>query len=715
MAASLGINVLALGLPLALLQVFDRVLPNRAEATLAVLFGALLVFAGLEFALRLARLGLLGDAGERYELRLTDAVATRFLHADPAAFEATTGGAHLDRINAIAQLRDHYGGQGRLLALDLPFAAVFVGMIGLIGGPLALAPLGSLCALGLASVVLRRLQAPALAERESVDRRRYSFLMETLGQIETLKVHAMEPRMMRRYELLQMQAEQASRRLIRASGLTQAVSAVMSQAGVAAMAAAGGLLAVEGRLGMAEIAACMLLNGRAMQPMSRAMGLWVQHAQLRGAETRLAEVEALAGDAAPDGPAAAEPLRGAVSFVGVGFGRPGRPDARELSVRIEPGRCLAFTGAAGDEGSVLLRMVLGELAPERGEVRIDGRATSRFGHPRGRGGMVLVDGRPAVFEGSLLDNLSMFGDAEARDAAIDAARRIGLDEQIDRMARGFDTPALIRGRQTGTVGFLQRVGIARALACDPRILLFDEANTALDMVADRKLLSALADLRGRTTLILSTRRPSYLTLADQVVDLSRTDARGTISATPAAALRARAAPAPLRPEDPARETAQAGKPAASGRPAEQRRAGPDDPGAAPPTGAPTAPEPRRSRRGAGGSMSVSGSGWLAGAPSRPRGNGGSDAAPGRAGPPIRPVNPAAASAPGAAGPAAAAASPTGRPLSPAVPLNLFAEPSPDAAAAAQADMDAWARDLAAELGAAIVPARGGRVRREMAE
>ncbi|SDX80786.1 ATP-binding cassette, subfamily C, LapB [Albimonas donghaensis] len=736
-AASLGINLLALALPLALLQVFDRVLPNQSDSTLMVLFGALLVAAALDFALRLARLGLLGDTGERYELRLTDAVTARMLDADPAAFEAVTGGAHLDRINAIAQLRDHYGGQGRLLALDIPFAAVFVGLIGLIGGPLALAPLGCICALALASAGLRRLQAPALAGRESVDRRRYSFLMESLGQIETMKAHAMEPRMMRRYELLQSQAERASRRLIWASGMTQAVSAVLSQVGIAAMAATGGLLAVQGRLGIAEIAACMLLNGRAMQPMSRVVGLWVQRAHLQAAEARLKEVESLAPDAALMASERPGAMFGRVSVEGVRLGMGGEAGARNVSFIARPGGCVALTGASGDEGSTLLRMVAGEVAPGAGAVRIDGQPAQRFAHMRGRRGVVLVDGRAALFEGTLLDNLSMFGDAEARDAGMEAARRIGLGEQIDRLPLGFDTPALIRGRLAGTLGFAQRIAIARAIACDPRILLFDEANTALDLVADRQLMAALEALRGRTTLILSTRRPSYLALADEVIDLSGHD----LDATPA---EASAAPSPAAPsaeaerwsDDLAEERGQAASGARAAVGASGEVSGPEP--APPPAGRPGRPASVRSavpkiaappeirsaasRRAAAGaaspsirpearrpSKSVAASAWMAG------GLQASPSAHGDSAPAARPAG-ARLGEPGdpprqAVGPERA----RNRPILSASPqpaepdmFNVFREPPAGAAkAVSRAELDAWTRDLAEELAATLAPRRGG--------
>lgn len=538
-AATLCINLLALALPLTLLQVFDRVVPNSALETLAVLLAGLGVCILLDLVLKICRITLLGASGEAYELALDEAILRRFLEAEPRAFADGGAGVRLEQAAAVAQLRDHYGGQGRLLALDMPFAAVFVAMIWVIGGALALAPVACIAALTLVAVLLRRAQAPALAARDSIDRRRWSFVIESLAQIETLKVFGMEPQMRRRYERLQAQSESASRRLIWASATSRAAAALVGQAGTAAMAAWGGWLAIHGHLGIAEIAACMLLNGRAMQPMSRALGIWVQRGHLHAAKARIAEAEALApADPAPmmlqrgrgAGRAAVRPpaapqaaLRGAISLRGVAAGPPGglRPVFQDVDAEVPPGGCMALLGPDGAGKSLMMSLLMGEMGPRAGTVRLDGRDPREFAARLGRrGGVAYLDSKPPLFEGSLLDNLSMFGDGAARDAAVASAWRIGLAEEIERLPQGFDTPAMRQGRAIGTQGFAQRLGAARALALAPRLLLFDEANTALDIAADRRLLAALTAMKGETTLVLASRRPSYLRLADLRIDLA---------------------------------------------------------------------------------------------------------------------------------------------------------------------------------------------------
>ena len=162
---SLSINLLALALPLVLLQIFDRIIPNAALDTLSVLFISLLVALGMELALKVCRIVLLCQASAKYEAELTVAACKKVIETDSYAFAQESSGTYFDRFAAIGQMRDHYGGQGRLLAMDMPFTVLFVGLIWYIAGWLVLVPLGCLATIFLASLLIRKMQIPVLAQR----------------------------------------------------------------------------------------------------------------------------------------------------------------------------------------------------------------------------------------------------------------------------------------------------------------------------------------------------------------------------------------------------------------------------------------------------------------------------------------------------------------------------------------------------------------------
>lgn len=518
--ASVAVNLLALALPLAMLQVFDRVIPYAALDTLLLLVIGLFVTIALDLALKAARAVILGASAEAFERRILAAVTRRALSAEPDAFGEEPALARFERFGAAAQLRDFAGGEGRLLGIDLAFVAVFTATIWLIGGWLVLVPLSALAIMFGVSLLFRRAQSGLFERRRAVDARRFAFLGELLERIATVKAHRMEAPLLRRYEVLQEQAAEASRSLVFVANLSQSFGAVFGQATTAAMALVGGWLVIRGDLGIAALAACTLLNGRAVQPMMKLNGVWSQAEGVAAAQRKLAALADLPALAAP-GAVPAQALRGEVEARGLARRNPGRsePIFEPIDFRAPAGGRLIVTGGDGAGKTTLLRMLLGEVAPSGGAALIDGRPAAEWRGARGRGGVAYLDQRPVVFHGSILENIAPSGRADDIADGLAAAAALGLDEEIRRLPQGYET-RLGRAGGAASYSFLQRVALARALALRPRILLFNEANTAMDRPSDERARAALAALEGETTLIVVTRRPGWIALSDNVVTLA---------------------------------------------------------------------------------------------------------------------------------------------------------------------------------------------------
>ncbi len=517
-AASLAVNLLTLLLPLVMLQIFDRVIPYQASHTLLLLILGLLAAIMLDFGLKAARATLMSASAEDYERRLHAMATRRALEADPAEFDAEPAPARFERLAAVTQLRDHAGGDGRLLVIDIAFVAVFAGLIWHIGGWLVAVPIVAAALMICVSLAFRKVQFRLFDERRSVDARRFAFLNEFLERMATIKAHRMEAPLLRRYEVLQEGSASASRRLVLLASLSQSFGSVFAQAATAAMALFGAYLVIRGDIGVAELAACTLLNGRAVQPMLKLIGVW-SHAEGVAAARR--KVAALAALPRREGPAVTPPaLRGELEARELTVRRAGADGAlfENLSFHVPAGGRLIVTGDDGAGKTTLLRLILSEERPSAGEIRIDGAPAAHQALRRGRGGIVYLDQRPIVFQGSILDNIALTERAEDVDEAMEAARALGLDEEIRRLPQGYET---VLGRSGGAASysFLQRVALARALALKPRILLFNEANTAMDRPSDERALAALAALEGKTTLVVVTRRPGWMALSPNLVRL----------------------------------------------------------------------------------------------------------------------------------------------------------------------------------------------------
>lgn len=524
--ASLAINVLALGLPMVILQVYDRILPNEALGTFTLLLVGLGVVLALDAALKIARAHVVGWTAAQFEHQTATELVGRFLYASPSDIERSPPGVHLDRLQAIDTLREFYGGQSRLLLVDLPFLLIFLGLIFVIGGLVVLVPLAMIGVLAVISFFAGRALKARQAQRAELDDRRYSFIIEALSGIQTIKSMAMEPQMQRRYERLQATGAASAYQSIVLGNVVQTIGGVISNLTMVLIVSVGSLLVIDGAMSVGGLAACTLLGGRALQPLLRGMSVWTQIQSLDVARAQVAELVQM-----PDAPER-EPVQlpgfaGAVAFRDVTFGYPAaeKPLLNGFSLIVKPGEMLALTGAEGDGKSTLLKLIMGELYPQAGQVMIDDYEAAGARRDDLALDIAYVPPVATLFKGSILENLTMFREGDAIDRARDAARLIGLEEDIHRLPQGYDTEVSHGVSDELPGGMMQRIIIARALARGARVLLFDEANAGLDRKADAQLMEAVAKLKGTMTIIAVSHRPSLIRLADRVVSIHKGRAR----------------------------------------------------------------------------------------------------------------------------------------------------------------------------------------------
>lgn len=502
---SVVLNLLGLALPLSMLQIFDRIISNGASETLLALVLVLATVALLEFALRIARIVLVSEDGARFERQLGASVLRRILAADPAAIEAETLGRHMERLGVIPQLRDARAGPARMIRLDLAFSAVFIATIFTIGGPLVVVPLGVCGLMLLVAATLRRRQVAVLDQRSTLDGVRYSFLIEYLSQIETVKSQTMERQMARRFERLQARSTEASRDIVRLSGRTKALMAVLGQTATAAMGLGGAALVIGGQLGLGGLAACMLLNGRAVQPALRILTIWIETEHGRRAEERMAQLE---GIALRPVTAAVPKVTGRIELRALAC----PPHIRAATGAVAAGSRVWLSGASASAARAFFAALLAERAPVAGALSIDGLPPEALIGARGPGAIVHADGEPRLFAGTILENLTLFGLAPDPGYALECADRIGLGPQIRSLPLGYDTP-LGQAQGFRAAGLRQLVGLTAAIALQPRLLLLEDPVSAVGHASLGPVASVLRTLPDAPTTVLYSSRKALCDIA----------------------------------------------------------------------------------------------------------------------------------------------------------------------------------------------------------
>ena len=518
LASSLLSNLLALALPLAILQILDRVVKNEAMETLAFIAIGLVVALLLEELLRGVSGIVTGWLGARFEHRATLEAMERLFKVPLRRYQREEPGAYAEKLHAAARVSEFYSGQALLVLFDLPFVLLFLGLIYLIGGPLVLVPATLLAVFALLTVRYGRWMRDQVQARHVSDDRRFSFLTEVLAGIHSVKTMMMEGSMQRRYERLQESNAEQGEKLTHGSTLATGLGTLFSQVMIACVIFGGAWSVIEGRMTPGALAACMMLSVRSLAPLRRGLSVWLRYQSFVAADRRLRELMALPVMDEADKPPL-PPIEQGLELRDIEVRHDDQPLFSGLSLEIPKGHCIAIRGESGSGKTTLLSLLSGMEEADAGEVLVDGRPLADYAGDSLHHHIALLPQSGTVVAGTILENLTMYDDS-LNQRALGAAKELGLDAIVSGMKLGYETRLGEDAGETLPLGVRQLITIIRALVHDPQAILFDEANIALDIDGDRVVRNYLERVKGERTLILVTHRPSLVKLADRTYTLA---------------------------------------------------------------------------------------------------------------------------------------------------------------------------------------------------
>jgi ATP-binding cassette, subfamily C, bacterial LapB len=518
LSAAALINLFAVAMPLFVMNVYDRVVPNQATETLWVLaIGVAIVLAG-DLALRSIRSHFLDLASNRVDVKLSAYIMERVLGLRLKE-RPVSAGSFAANLRSFEQVRDFITSATVAALIDLPFALLFLVVILWISWPLAIPPLiGVILVLGFAWTM----QAPLRTLTETTYRAgalRNAALIESLVGLETIKSLGAEGVMQRKWEESAAFLARTSTRLRLLSSTTLSGAQFAQQLVNVCMVVLGVYLILDQRLSMGGLIACTFLSSRIMGPLGQAAGLMMQYHNARTSLDSLNEIMGRSVERGEDAGFVSRPtLSGDIVFKDVTFTYPGQEVAalRNVSFKIKAGEKVAVLGRIGSGKSTLNKLILGLYQPDSGAVLVDGVDLRQLDPAELRRSIGYASQDVTLFYGSLRENLRM-GTPRADDAALVRATQVaGISEFINTHPRGFDMLVGERG-ETLSGGQRQGVGLARAVIGDPPILLLDEPTGSMDHSTEEAVRKNLSTyLRGKTAIIV-THRNALLDLVDRLI------------------------------------------------------------------------------------------------------------------------------------------------------------------------------------------------------
>lgn len=513
--ASILVNVLGLAMPLTILQVYDRILPNQATDTLIVLIVGLGVVLAIDAVLKIVRSYVVGWSAASFAHKANMEAAHRLLGPKSDAMTDASVSKHLDSLKSLQSLCDQYGGPARLLAIDLPASLIFIVVLFLIGGPIGFVPLALLAIFMLRTANLNSKLNALVEKRAEHDQRKYDFVFEVLSGLNTIKAMALEPVILRRFERLQTQISRLGYDQIDLNNRARNTSSFFTVLTTVCVVSSGALMVMGGFISIGAVAACTLLAGQVVQPLLRGINHWTEMQRVKH-DYREAkalfdlpiEIKQTARDV---------PVIGNLSLQNAGYSA--RSDVvvpiRGVNLSINAGETLAFEGSDGSGRSTLSRLMSGGLEPTSGSILIDGHDLYGEDHRSLRRQIAYVGNDAEMFSGTILQNLTLFGSQSTPQTARMAADLIGLEKDIHLLPLGYDTQLGNAIEENLTDSMIQRIAIARALAREPKILILNDANGALDHRGEAELVEGLKRLKGQLTMIIVSHRPSFRAVADK--------------------------------------------------------------------------------------------------------------------------------------------------------------------------------------------------------
>lgn len=522
--ATLVLNLLALALPLFTMNVYDRVIPNAATATLAALsMGAILAIV-FDFIMRTLRADLIDVAGRAADVRLSNSLFARVLGA---RYNPSPGavGIQANTLREFETLREFFQSLTLTTLGDLPFAIAFFSAIWIIAGPLVAAPIAVGLVTLLLSLWVQRRLSTLLADQFRDMAQKNAVAVETLTGMETLKSIGAESWAAERWERATADGIRVSTEIRRLTNLASHIVVAGQSLVTVLMILHGAHLVLAGQITTGALIAAVMLAGRALAPVGQVALLVTRAWQARQAYHSLKPLlEAPQEREAGRSFVSARQIDGALALDNVSFayGEDGEAALKSLHLAIAPGERVAILGAIGSGKSTLLKLFPALLLPKDGKAMVDGVAVNHIDPAVLRRGVAYVPQDATLFRGTLRQNILIHAPLATDADLLDAVAVTGAAEWINRLHKGLDTHVGERGAGLSG-GQRQAIALARAFVTRPKVLLLDEPTGALDGRTETALLKRIARYAAsrKATLVIVTHRPAVLEIVDRVVVLDR--------------------------------------------------------------------------------------------------------------------------------------------------------------------------------------------------
>ena len=516
--AALLSNVLGLSTSLFIMVVYDRVLPNQAIDSLyglAIGVGIAILF---DTILKGARSRIVARASVRADIAVNEDIFEQFVEVSNTKDRKSVG--ELSTVMRDFEVFREFMSSATILTLvDLPFVLVFVGVIYLIGGPLFIVPLICIPTILIIILAVQPILARNSAAVSASATSRQGLLVEILGGLEPLRANGAFAFMKRKFQTQSNFYAKANHQAKSYAEINGNIIQIVQQVAQVAIIVYGFHLFADQIITMGSIIAVVILSGRALGPLAK-VGQTLGRANAayvaRGNLTRFLSAPRMRNSGATSMITNTENSAIELHNVTLRLSEMGRPLLNGFNLTIKKGEKVAIVGRTGSGKTSLIKVIIGLLTPETGSIMISGSDVRQYARADLFRKVGTVFQESWLFSGTIRDNVAMGQDDCSEQNIVDCLRAAGANFIGEGTSADLDFLIQDQGSNLSG-GQRQSIMMARALAFNPDIFLFDEPTSAMDGLTESEVIASLSSNLGNKTLLVVTHKMPVVAMCDRVL------------------------------------------------------------------------------------------------------------------------------------------------------------------------------------------------------
>lgn len=519
--ASFFIQLFGLVTPLFIQVIIDKVLAHHALTTLEVVAGAFLIVLVFDTIMNLMRNYLLYHTANKVDAGLGAKTYRHLVSLPFRYFETRKVGNIIARVRELENLRQFMTNISLSVLLDTVFSVVFIAIMWVYSGYLTLIVLAIVFLIALISFISTPMIKERLNDKFQKGAANYSFLVESITGIQTVKSLAIEGKMIKDWEKSLGDYIMSAFRLSNLGNVAVTSSQTLQKAMSLAVIYFGVSLVFNKSMSVGQLIAFQMFASQLSGPILRLVRMWQDFHQAKLSLDRIGDIINTPPEVV-GGAVTMKELKGDIVADKVTFRyAPDSPVVLDgVSFNIKAGMMVGIVGRSGSGKSTIAKLIQRLYLPIEGTIMLDG-VDIRHMDPlflRYRTGIVLQE--CFLFSGTIKENIAMAAPNASMELIMQVARIAGAHDFISEMPMGYDTYVEERGSSLSG-GQKQRIAIARALIMNPNILIFDEATSSMDYESEKIIQQNLNLIRKGRTVIFIAHRLSIMRDCDMVIVIDR--------------------------------------------------------------------------------------------------------------------------------------------------------------------------------------------------